>query len=72
MWLAYLVYNIDNCVIKLCIETGLTRPLSHILANVALAAGSTTTQTVPLRALKIHDSIIESKTINHILFTVFC
>ena len=24
MWLGYLVYNFDNCAMKLCIETGLS------------------------------------------------
>jgi len=23
LWLGYLVYSLDNCVMKLCIETGL-------------------------------------------------
>jgi len=53
MWLGYLVYSLSNCVIKLCIETGLTTsPL--------------------LRALTIQDSTTKSKTINYILFMVFC
>jgi len=25
LWLGYLVYNLDNCAMKLCIETGLIR-----------------------------------------------
>jgi len=27
LWLGYLVYSLDNCVMKLCIETGLTSGL---------------------------------------------
>jgi len=29
MWLGYLVYNLGNCVIKLCIETDLIIVLIH-------------------------------------------
>jgi len=32
LWLGYLVYSLGNCVMKLCIETGLVRPVSMIFA----------------------------------------
>jgi len=47
IWHGYLVYSLDNSVMKLCIETG-------------------------LRVLTMQDYITASKTINYILFMVFC
>jgi len=39
MWLGYLVYSLDNCAMKLCIETGLMREASRTFGSWDAAFG---------------------------------
>ena len=35
MWLGYLVYSLGNCVMKLCIETGLRALAQVVLGSIS-------------------------------------
>jgi len=37
LWLGYLVYNIGNCVMKLCIETGLSLDFTQCLGLFSIS-----------------------------------
>jgi len=37
LWLDYLVYNLGNCVMKLCIETGPSEEFHSVVSKVAMS-----------------------------------
>ena len=67
MWLGYLVYNLRNCVMKLCIETGLKVILNWSFMtqfSIQLYFGNSAEEFHPYKTLYFHATSIISFFIN--------